>query len=261
MPPDRLNEEERILDSLRRGERVDHFETVRVSKRRPQNSRLTYDFADQGLRGKCGRRLENCPRRRLRRRADRGVARHCQGRIGTPCPGPGERQWRNARNSPPAIPWLNWKASPTVSRTTCAPVADDPEFLPDWLLVAEAGEKLGPNERELCAQKRQRGEPVGSIDSRRADLQSCIACEAIEVISWMLNSCCGKSLTNARSFQPPKAEIKIQLPLDTARGHEAYSHNALPISWITQWGFVSPGRKPQVRIWSESTDHQVRFGL
>ncbi len=32
MPPDRLEEEPRILASLRRGERVDHFETVRVRK-------------------------------------------------------------------------------------------------------------------------------------------------------------------------------------------------------------------------------------
>ena len=31
-PPDRLEEEPKILDQLRRGKRVDHFETVRVSK-------------------------------------------------------------------------------------------------------------------------------------------------------------------------------------------------------------------------------------
>ncbi len=32
IPPDRLNEEPKILDSLRRGERVDHFETLRQRK-------------------------------------------------------------------------------------------------------------------------------------------------------------------------------------------------------------------------------------
>src|SRR5688572_16425855 len=32
IPPDRLDEEPRILERLRRGERVDHFETVRVRK-------------------------------------------------------------------------------------------------------------------------------------------------------------------------------------------------------------------------------------
>jgi PAS domain S-box-containing protein len=32
IPPERLDEESRILASLRRGERVDHFETVRVRK-------------------------------------------------------------------------------------------------------------------------------------------------------------------------------------------------------------------------------------
>jgi PAS domain S-box-containing protein len=32
IPPDRANEEQDILDRIRRGERVDHFETVRVTK-------------------------------------------------------------------------------------------------------------------------------------------------------------------------------------------------------------------------------------
>src|ERR1700684_4138345 len=31
-PPDRLDEEPKILEQLRRGQRVDHFETVRVCK-------------------------------------------------------------------------------------------------------------------------------------------------------------------------------------------------------------------------------------
>src|SRR5579862_3582996 len=31
-PPDRLDEEPKILDQLRRGQRVDHFETIRVCK-------------------------------------------------------------------------------------------------------------------------------------------------------------------------------------------------------------------------------------
>src|ERR1700709_2119328 len=31
-PPDRLNEEPKILEPLQRGERVDHFETIRVRK-------------------------------------------------------------------------------------------------------------------------------------------------------------------------------------------------------------------------------------
>ena len=31
-PPDRLDEEPRILDQIRRGQRVDHFETIRVCK-------------------------------------------------------------------------------------------------------------------------------------------------------------------------------------------------------------------------------------
>lgn len=32
VPPDRLHEEAMILERLRRGERIDHFETVRVRK-------------------------------------------------------------------------------------------------------------------------------------------------------------------------------------------------------------------------------------
>jgi signal transduction histidine kinase len=60
-------------------------------------------------------------------------------------------------------------------------------------------------------------------------------------------------------FQWPKAEIKIQPPLERVRGHEAYLTQCITNLLDNAVKFVSPDRKPQVRIWSETTDHQVRF--
>ena len=45
IPADRLDEESKILEQLKRGERVDHFETIRVGKDGSQlNISLTISF-------------------------------------------------------------------------------------------------------------------------------------------------------------------------------------------------------------------------
>jgi len=52
IPPDRLFEEQRILEQLRRGERVDHFETIRVRK---DGSRLNISLAISPVKDAGGR--------------------------------------------------------------------------------------------------------------------------------------------------------------------------------------------------------------
>ena len=46
IPPDRLDEEPKILERLRRGERVDHIQTVRVRKDGSARRYLAHGFAD-----------------------------------------------------------------------------------------------------------------------------------------------------------------------------------------------------------------------
>ena len=49
IPVDRVNEERTILDRLGRGERIDHFDTVRVRKDGTETGHITDNFAGEGL--------------------------------------------------------------------------------------------------------------------------------------------------------------------------------------------------------------------
>ena len=59
LPPDRPNEVAHILDKLRRGEPVEHFETVRVRK---DGTRLDISFTTLPIRDGSGTTLASCER-------------------------------------------------------------------------------------------------------------------------------------------------------------------------------------------------------
>ena len=61
IPPDRRDEETKIIETLRRGERVDHFETVRRAKDGSLVDLSVTISPSQGFDGKRDRRLESCP--------------------------------------------------------------------------------------------------------------------------------------------------------------------------------------------------------
>ena len=69
IPPDRLDEEPEILARIRRGERIEHFETVRRRKDGTPDRHLADHFADPGQRRAHCRRLED--RARHHRRKER----------------------------------------------------------------------------------------------------------------------------------------------------------------------------------------------
>ena len=51
IPPDRIAEEDQIIATLKAGQRIDHFETERVRKRRPAHPGVSHHLADKGRRG------------------------------------------------------------------------------------------------------------------------------------------------------------------------------------------------------------------
>ena len=58
IPPDRQEEELEILSRIRRGERCDHFETIRLAKDGKATQRLRHGISNQGFHRKCGRRIQ-----------------------------------------------------------------------------------------------------------------------------------------------------------------------------------------------------------
>jgi PAS domain S-box-containing protein len=62
IPLERQDEEPGILERIRRGERVDHYETVRRRKDGELDRYFADGLADQERGRGCHRGLENCPR-------------------------------------------------------------------------------------------------------------------------------------------------------------------------------------------------------
>ena len=86
IPPERQAEEDLILGRIRRGERVDHFETVRVAKDGRPDGHVAHGVAGARRRGSRDRRVEDCAqhhgaeaRHRRTRSSPRGRARRPRG--------------------------------------------------------------------------------------------------------------------------------------------------------------------------------------
>jgi PAS domain S-box-containing protein len=59
IPTDRHEEETEILTRIRRGERVEHFETVRLAKDGPATPTCYDDISDHGCQRPCNRSLQS----------------------------------------------------------------------------------------------------------------------------------------------------------------------------------------------------------
>lgn len=60
------------------------------------------------------------------------------------------------------------------------------------------------------------------------------------------------------ALQPPLADVVVETPLLPVMGHEAYLTQCLSNLVTNAVKFIEPGRKPLVRIWTESIDQSVR---
>jgi hypothetical protein len=81
IPEDRQREEPEIMSRIRKGERIDHYETIRRAKGRHADRYLAHRLSDQERHGPGDRRLENRPRHQraqTRRTAARAASRRAQ---------------------------------------------------------------------------------------------------------------------------------------------------------------------------------------
>lgn len=60
-------------------------------------------------------------------------------------------------------------------------------------------------------------------------------------------------------LQPPQADVSLASPLEPVLGHEAYLMQVISNLVYNAVKFVAPGQRPVVRIWTESSDTEVRL--
>jgi signal transduction histidine kinase len=124
--------------------------------------------------------------------------------------------------------------------------------------LAEAGEKLGPTETELLQKSISAANRLDRL-IRDVLIYSRVSREAVELSTLDVEQLLRQIIDERPEFQPPKAEIEIQSPLEKVRGHEAYLTQCITNLLGNGVKFVAPNTQPRIRIWSEVFDHQVRL--
>jgi PAS domain S-box-containing protein len=126
------------------------------------------------------------------------------------------------------------------------------------IVLAEAGDKLGPMERDLLDKTIS---AASRLDRLIQDvlIYSRVARESIQLTTVDVERLLRQIIHERPDFQPPKAQIEIQLPLLSVCGHEAYLTQCITNLLDNAVKFVAPGTQPRIRIWSEPRNNQVRL--
>jgi PAS domain S-box-containing protein len=126
------------------------------------------------------------------------------------------------------------------------------------IVLAEAGDRLGPNEKELLQRSISAANRLDRL-IRDVLVYSRVSRERIELSTINVEELLRQIMQERPEFQEPNAEIRIESPLARVRGHEAYLTQCITNLLDNAVKFVPPGRKPQVRIWSEKVQSEVRL--
>jgi PAS domain S-box-containing protein len=126
------------------------------------------------------------------------------------------------------------------------------------IVLAEAGEKLGPMETDLLQKTIS---AASRLDRLIQDvlIYSRVGRESIALTSLDVERLLRQIIHERPDFQSPKTEIEIQSPLAPVLGHEAYLTQCITNLLDNAVKFIPPGRPPGIRVWSEPRDHQVRL--
>jgi PAS domain S-box-containing protein len=128
------------------------------------------------------------------------------------------------------------------------------------IVLAESGEKISPSGRELLQKSILAAERLDRL-IRDVLIYSRVSRESIEFKTIDVENLVRQIIEERPEFQSPHAEIRIEGRLKAVRGHEAYMMQCITNLLDNAVKFVPPGRIPEVRIWSERIDGQVRLWI
>lgn len=254
IPPDRLKEEELILSRLRRGERVEHFETIRITKQRRKidvsvtvspildseghvvgASKIARDISDR-KRAEKELALANEALKRHAVELETQVAlRTAQLRMSLE-----EMEIFSSSLSHDLKSPLRTIAgyTQTVREDYGDQLPEDARALLDR--AVKTCSRLGKLIDDVLSYARIGS---GQLHFKRIDLTRLVS----------------RIVEDAVHGVDPAPELRLETPFLPVLGHEGLLTQAVANLVSNGLKFVPPGTRPNLRIWTEARDHRVRL--
>jgi PAS domain S-box-containing protein len=253
IPPDRLREEVEILARLRRGERVDHFETLRRCKDgRLLNVSLTISpVLDSRGRIVGASKIARDITEKKRAEAALKIARDQLSRTNEELE---RRVHERTESLREAIAQLE-EFSYTVSHDLRAPLRGMQVY--SQALLEDHGPTLDAEARHCL---KRIAENATRLDKMVMDVLtfSRISRADLRMERVHLDRLVREIIHHYPSMQPPQAIIDVA-PLDDVWGHEPSLTQIISNLLSNAVKFVAPGVVPAIRIWTNATDASVRL--
>ena len=256
VPPELQIEEDEILGRLRRGERVYHFQTIRVSK---DGRRIPVSLTSSPIRDHEGRIIGASKIARdisESQRAEQAIA-EANEKLRSYAVDLEQQVRERTRTLEKTIVELE-SFSYSLSHDMRAPLRAIESF--SELVLKDYGEKIGQEgtdylKRAIGAAQRMDRLILDLLAFTRVS-RTPIRLEAVDVEKLI-----DRIIQERLEFQAPQADIKIETPLLEVRGNEASLSQCFANLLDNAIKFVAPGTKPRVRVRSERNADGVRFWI
>jgi len=256
IPPDRQHEEPRILEQLRRGERIDHFETIRLTK---SGRQINVSVSISPLRDSAGNIIGASKIARdvtEKKAAERALAeareklqkhaRELEDRV----------QERTARLQ--SMVGELEAFSYSISHDLRAPLRAMQQY--SHILLEDYAEKLDENGKQFLNRIVTSGDRLDRL-IRDVLTYSRMLREPLQLENLSLEPLIRAIVHDLPSLQSPQAEIEVVVPLLRVCGNQAFLTQALSNLLINAVKFVREGSMPKVRIWTEKRESCVRINV
>lgn len=256
VPQELQAEEDDILGRLGRGERVYHFETIRVSK---DGRRIPISLTSSPIRDHEGRIIgaSKIARDISERKRNEQALAEANEKLRSHAIDLEEQVRERTRTLEKTIVELE-SFSYSLSHDMRAPLRAIESF--SELVLKDYGEKIGEEgsdylKRAIGAAQRMDQLILDLLAFTRVS-RTPIRLERVDVEKLI-----GRIIQERLEFQSPRADIRVESPLLPATGNEASLSQCFANLLDNAVKFVAPGTAPQVRIRSERNANGIRFWI